>query len=53
MELSGDMVGETATLLCLYGIINRYKNSLFGYIWQEYHGVCNKYLTKEIYDGAL
>lgn len=32
MESSGGMIGEITTLLLLFGIINRYKGLLFGYI---------------------
>ena len=66
MESSGDMVGETATLLLsLCGIIDRHEGLLLGYTWQEcqirlaidlhrgIHGACSKQLTKEVPDGAL
>ena len=42
MALSGNMVGEMASLLvCLYGIIDRYKNLLFDTIWVYLIGIPN------------
>jgi len=65
MESSGDMVGETATLLSSFcGIIDRNEGLLRGCTWQEcqirlaidlhpgLHGACSKQLTEEVHDGA-